>query len=54
MQLELALTDLPAVDPTLWEQLDPAVRETVLDRLAKAIAAAGAATANQPEDDCHE
>ncbi len=54
MQLELALTDRPVVGPTLWEQLDPAVREAVIDRLAQAIAAAGAAMANPPEDNHHE
>ena len=54
MQLELALTDRPAVGPTLWEQLDPAVREAVIDRLAQAIAAAIAAMPNQPEENRDE
>lgn len=50
MQLELALTDRPVVGPTLWEQLDPAVREAVIDRLAQA----SAAMVKQPEDNHHE
>jgi hypothetical protein len=40
MQLELALSESPASPPTLWEHLDPATRQAVLDRLALAIAKA--------------
>jgi hypothetical protein len=39
MQLELALSQSPAVEPMLWERLDPAVRQAVIDRLALAKAA---------------
>jgi hypothetical protein len=37
MQLELALSESLASPPMLWEQLDPAARQAVLDRLALAI-----------------
>ncbi|MFM0213947.1 hypothetical protein PQQ96_41980, partial [Paraburkholderia sediminicola] len=37
MQLNLAFEDLPH-DDSLWEQLDEATRETMIDRLAQAIA----------------
>lgn len=54
MQLELALTDRPVVGPTLWEQLDPAVRDAVIERLAQAIAAAGAGWRTHPRTNHHE
>jgi hypothetical protein len=38
MQLHLAFVDEPSDDDSLWEQLDPAAREAVIDRLAQAIA----------------
>ena len=37
MQLNLAFGDLPHND-SLWEQLDEATREAMVDRLAQAIA----------------
>ena len=37
MQLNLAFEDLPH-DDCLWEQLDEATREAMVDRLAQAIA----------------
>jgi hypothetical protein len=37
MQLNLAFADLPD-DDSVWEQLDGATREAVIDRLAQAIA----------------
>ena len=37
MQLNLAFEDLPH-DDSLWKQLDEATRETMIDRLAQAIA----------------
>jgi hypothetical protein len=41
MQFELALLEPPAAAVmTLWEQLDPIVRQTVIDRLALALAKA--------------
>lgn len=40
MQLELALSESPAAEPMLWERLDPAVRQAVIDRLALALAKA--------------
>ena len=38
MQLNLPLEDLPSGDDSLWEQLDPTTRETVINELAQAIA----------------
>lgn len=38
MQLNLPLADLPSGDDSLWEQLDPTIREAVIDGLAQAIA----------------
>lgn len=38
MQLHLVFADVPSDDDSLWEQLDPAVREAAIDRLAQAIA----------------
>jgi hypothetical protein len=38
MQLELALSESPAAALMLWEQLDPVVRQAVIDRLALALA----------------
>jgi hypothetical protein len=40
MQLELALSESPAAAAMLWEQLDPVVRQAVIDRLALALAKA--------------
>jgi len=40
MQLELALSDSQSTAPMLWERLDPAVRQAVIDRLALALAKA--------------
>ena len=40
MQLELALSDSPAAAAMLWEQIDPVVRQAVIDRLAVALAKA--------------
>jgi len=38
MQFELALSESPAASVmTLWEQLDPIVRQTVIERLALAL-----------------
>jgi len=37
MQLNLAFEDQPR-DDSLWEQLDEATREAMIDRLAQAIA----------------
>jgi hypothetical protein len=37
MQFELALADSPAAALMLWEQLDPAARQAVIDRLALAL-----------------
>ena len=53
MQLELALSESLATPPMLWEQLDPAVRLAVLDRLALAIAKA-AVSSQQPEESSDE
>ncbi|WP_321969021.1 hypothetical protein [Paraburkholderia tropica] len=36
MQLNLAFTDLPDHE-SLWEQLDEATRDAVIERLARAI-----------------
>ncbi|MFC4521481.1 hypothetical protein [Cupriavidus pinatubonensis] len=38
MQLNLPLADLPSGDDSLWEQLDPATQEAVINGLAQAIA----------------
>ena len=38
MQLELELTDRPPMDHALWEGLDPALRETLIDKLALVLA----------------
>ena len=38
MQLELALADPPEAAQALWEQLSPALREALIQRLALAIA----------------
>jgi hypothetical protein len=52
MQLELALADPPAAAQALWEQLDPAQQEAVIQRLALAIAKAVApATAEERGDE---
>ena len=40
MQLELALSESPAAAAMMWEQLDPVVRQAVIDRLALALARA--------------
>jgi len=48
MQLELALSQSPPSALMLWEQLDPVVRQAVIDRLALAIAKA--VLAQQPEE----
>jgi hypothetical protein len=40
MQLELALSESPATALMLWEQLAPAARQAVIERLAQAIARA--------------
>ena len=40
MQLELALSQSPPSALMLWEQLDPIVRQAVIDRLALALAQA--------------
>jgi hypothetical protein len=40
MQLELALSEHLPSPPLLWEHLDAAARQIVLDRLALAIAKA--------------
>ncbi|MGB7990759.1 MAG: hypothetical protein WCF44_15280 [Candidatus Methylophosphatis roskildensis] len=40
MQLELALSESPAAALMLWEQLDPVVRQAVIERLALALAKA--------------
>lgn len=49
MQLELALSQTPPSALMLWEQLDPVVRQTVIDRLALAIAKA-AVPGQQPKE----
>jgi chorismate-pyruvate lyase len=38
MQLNLLLADLPSGAGSLWEQLDQATRDAVIDALAQAIA----------------
>jgi len=38
MQLNLLLADLPSDEGSLWEQLDQAARDAVIDALAQAIA----------------
>ena len=43
MQLELALADPPEAAQALWEQLSPALREALIQRLALAMAKAAAA-----------
>jgi hypothetical protein len=53
MQLELALSESPATPPLVWDQLDPATRQAVIDRLALSIARA-AAPAQQPEENGDE
>jgi len=40
MQFELALSESPAAAVMLWEQLEPMVRQAVIDRLALALAKA--------------
>ena len=42
MQLELALADPPEAAQALWEQLSPALREALIQRLALTIAKAAA------------
>jgi len=49
MQLELALSQSPPSALMLWEQLDPAARQAVIERLALAIAKA-AGLAQQLEE----
>ena len=39
MQLELELSESPAAAPMLWERLDPAVRQAVIDRLIDSVQA---------------
>jgi hypothetical protein len=54
MQFELALSESPAAAVmTLWEQLDPIVRQTVIDRLALALVKA-ALPPEQPEENGDE
>ena len=53
MQLELELTEPPSVSHALWEQFDPAQRETLIARLALAIAKAVVSRATNREND-HE
>ena len=51
MQFELALSESPAVAVmTLWEQLDPTVRQTVVDRLALALVKAALPPEQHEED----
>jgi len=51
MQFELGLSESPAVAVmTLWEQLDPIVRQTVIDRLAPALVKAALAPEQHEED----
>ena len=49
MQLELALSQTPPSALMLWEQLDPVVRQTLIDRLALAIAKAAVPTQQTEE-----
>ena len=53
MQLELALSESPATPPLLWELLEPATRQAVIDRLALAIAKA-ATLSQQAEENGDE
>jgi len=49
MQFELALSESPAAAVMmLWEQLDPMVRQAVIERLAQALGKA--ALPPQPEE----
>ena len=51
MQFELALSESPAAAVmTLWEQLDPIVRQTVIDRLALAPVKAALPPEQHEED----
>ena len=52
MQLELVLETRPESTQALWEQLDPAQQEALIQRLALLIdKAAGAAPHAQEQDD---
>lgn len=53
MQFELALSESPAAALMLWEQLDPIVRQTVIDRLALVLVKA-ALPPEQPEENGDE
>jgi hypothetical protein len=50
MQLELELSESPAAAQMLWERLDPAVRQAVIDRLALALAKAVLAPEHHEEN----
>lgn len=50
MQLELELAEPPAAAHALWEQLDPAHQEALVQRLALVLAKAVARTVEEGDD----